>query len=138
MIKLKLNKLPINVNEVLASVSSTEAGAIDIFVGSVRSKTANKQVVRLEYEAYDAMAMREMEKIAEEAMEKWPVHKIAIHHRKGILEVSDIAVVVAVSTSHRQESFEACKFIIDSLKQRVPIWKKEVFNDGEEWVSAHA
>lgn len=138
MIKLRLNELPIKVEDVMQYVSSPEAGAIDIFVGCVRSKTASKNVVRLEYEAYDIMAMKEMEKIAEEAMEKWPVQKLAIHHRKGILEIGDIAVVVAVSTPHRQASFEACKYIIDTLKERVPIWKKEVFQDGEEWVSAHA
>jgi len=83
------------------------------------------------------MAIKEMQKIADEAFITWPVHKIVIHHRVGALEVSEAAVVIAVSTPRRNDSFEACQFIIDSLKNTVPIWKKEVFEDGEEWVSAH-
>jgi molybdopterin synthase catalytic subunit len=78
-----------------------------------------------------------MEKIGEETQRRWPVKKIAIFHRVGRLEIGEIAVVIAVSTPHRRESFEACQFAIDTLKQTVPIWKKEVFFDGEVWVSAH-
>ncbi len=137
MIKLNLSDTPIDVNEVIKAVASDEAGAIDVFIGTVRKHTRQKEVVRLEYEAYDKMVMQEMEKLADEVKEKWPVEKMAIYHRKGILQIGEAAVVIAVSTPHRQEAFEACKYTIDTLKQRIPIWKKEVFGDGEEWVDAH-
>ena len=114
-----------------------DAGAVNIFVGTVRANTQAKKVMRLEYEAYEPMAVSEIQKIVDAAKLQWPVKKIAVSHRVGILTVGEIAVVVAVSTPHRKESFEACQLIIDSLKQTVPIWKKEIFEGGEEWVSAH-
>jgi molybdopterin synthase catalytic subunit len=134
---IKITDKPINVQEVIESVKSKKAGAIDVFIGTVRNNTANKNVIRLDFEAYDRMAELEMEKIINTARSKWPVEMMSIYHRKGILEIGDIAVVIAVSTPHRKESFEACQFAIDTLKQTVPIWKKEIFEDGEVWVSAH-
>jgi molybdopterin synthase catalytic subunit len=83
------------------------------------------------------MAISEMHKIAAQACEKWQIQGIAIHHRVGVLEIGDAAVVIAVSTPHRAEAFEACKWVIDTLKQSVPIWKKEIFEDGEVWAAAH-
>ncbi|MEN7551427.1 molybdenum cofactor biosynthesis protein MoaE [Rapidithrix thailandica] len=133
----KIVDQPLNPQEVIDLVAGEEAGAIDVFIGTVRGSTQTKKVLRLEYEAYDAMAIREMEMLAEKVKGIWPVHKIAIYHRKGVLQVGDIAVVLAVSTPHRKEAFEACQYTIDRLKERVPIWKKEVFEDGEEWVAAH-
>ena len=108
-----------------------------MFIGTVRNATKGKAVVRLEFEAYEPMALSEMQKIADAAMEKWPVHQILIHHRVGTLEVGEIPVIIAVASPHRDAAFEACKYIIDTLKQTVPIWKKEVFEDGEQWVAAH-
>ena len=116
---------------------SPEAGGIDVFIGTVRNKTAGKNVVRLEFEAYEKMAISEMQKIANEACAKWPVLKMLIHHRVGILQVGEIPVIIAVSSAHRAAAFEACQWAIDTLKQTVPIWKKEVFDDGEQWVAAH-
>ncbi|WKN30043.1 molybdenum cofactor biosynthesis protein MoaE [Porifericola rhodea] len=136
-INIHLSDQPLDINTTLAAVNDGSAGAVDVFIGTVRNKTKEKNVVRLEYEAYDSMAIKEMEKLAQETATKWPVAKIAIHHRKGILHIGDIAVIIAVSTPHRQEAFEACKYTIDTLKERVPIWKKEVFEDGESWVAAH-
>ena len=118
-------------------VMDSGAGAIDLFIGTVRDKTQGRSVTKLEYEAYELMAISEMRKIADEAMRKWTIQKIAIHHRVGTLEIGDAAVVVAISTPHRAESFEACRYIIDTLKQTVPIWKKEIFEDGDVWVAAH-
>lgn len=118
-------------------VSTPEAGGITVFVGTVRNQTSGKKVLRLEFEAYEKMAISEMRKIAEQAAERWPVKKIAIHHRQGILHAGDIAVVIAVATPHRKAAFEACEYAIDTLKQTVPIWKKEIFEDGEVWVAAH-
>lgn len=136
-IDILLSDQPLDINTALEAVNDGSAGAVDVFIGTVRNKTQERAVVRLEYEAYDSMAIKEMEKLAEETAEKWPVAKIAIHHRKGTLYIGDIAVIIAVSTPHRQEAFEACKYTIDTLKQRVPIWKKEIFEDGETWVAAH-
>ncbi|WPP52814.1 molybdenum cofactor biosynthesis protein MoaE [Catalinimonas niigatensis] len=136
-INILLSDQPLDIKVALEAVNDGSAGAVDIFIGTVRNKTQERTVVRLEYEAYDSMAVKEMEKLAEETSGKWPVAKIAIHHRKGTLYIGDIAVIIAVSTPHRQEAFEACKYTIDSLKQRVPIWKKEIFEDGETWVAAH-
>ncbi|MEQ9438968.1 MAG: molybdenum cofactor biosynthesis protein MoaE [Cyclobacteriaceae bacterium] len=136
-ISIQLTDEKLQVTEVLAAVQSDRAGAVDMFIGTVRNHTQDRSVVRLDYEAYDAMAVKEMEKLATQVGDRWPVEKIAIHHRKGTLEIGDIAVIIAVATPHRQEAFEACKFTIDTLKQTVPIWKKEIFDDGEVWVSAH-
>lgn len=116
---------------------SPQSGGIDVFIGTVRNSTKGKVVVRLDFEAYEPMALKEMEKIAAQAFEKWPVQKLLIHHRVGILAVGEIPVIIAVSCAHRDAAFEACRFVIDTLKQTVPIWKKEVFEDGEVWVAAH-
>jgi len=91
----------------------------------------------LEFEAFEPMAISEMCKIAESIMDKWSATKVSIHHRVGTLAIKEIAVVIAVSTPHRQAAFEACQYAIDTLKETVPIWKKEIFEDGEVWVAAH-
>ncbi len=127
----------LNTKAIIQSVEDGGAGAINVFIGTVRNNTANKQVTRLEYESFDAMAIKEIRKIVEQVQERWPILKIAVHHRKGLLQIGDEAVVIAVSTPHRKDSFEACEFVIDTLKQTVPIWKKEVFIDGAVWTSAH-
>jgi len=116
---------------------SPESGGIDVFIGTVRNATKGKKVIRLEFEAYEPMAIAEMEKIARQAYEKWPVQKVLIHHRTGVLDVGEVPVVIAVSAAHRAAAFDACRYIIDTLKQTVPIWKKEIFEDGEIWVAAH-
>jgi molybdopterin synthase catalytic subunit len=134
---VEITDKPIDVQNIIKAAENNEAGAVNVFIGTVRAKTSNKKVIRLEYEAYEPMAKKEIEKIAETANKKWNVKNWAISHRVGTLTVGEVAVVVAISTPHRKESFEACQFIIDSLKQTVPIWKKEIFEDGEEWVSAH-
>lgn len=113
-----------------------ESGGIDVFIGTVRNLTKGKKVLRLEFEAYEPMAIAEMQKIANQAFEKWPVQKILIHHQIGTLEIGEIPVIIAVSAAHRAAAFDACRYIIDTLKQTVPIWKKEVFDDGEVWVAA--
>ncbi|MFN8886111.1 MAG: molybdenum cofactor biosynthesis protein MoaE [Cyclobacteriaceae bacterium] len=134
---ITLTDQPLDINQITQLAHSPDAGAVNVFVGTVRANTQAKKVMRLEYEAYEPMAVSEIQKIMDVAKLKWPVKKIAVSHRVGILTVGEVAVVVAVATPHRKESFEACQFIIDSLKQTVPIWKKEIFEGGEEWVSAH-
>lgn len=128
---------PIDIQACLEAVQSERAGAVDVFIGTVRNHNNARSVVRLEYESFDSMAVRKMTELAEEAARRWPVEKIAIVHRKGVLTIGDVAVVIAVATPHRAESFEACRWVIDTLKQVVPIWKKEIYDDGEEWLEAH-
>ncbi len=137
MTNVHISSEPLDIQSCTNWVMSPEAGGIDVFIGTVRNKTAGKNVLRLEFEAYEKMAISEMQKIAEEACTKWPLLKMLIHHRVGILQIGEIPVIIAVSSAHRAATFEACQWAIDTLKQTVPIWKKEVFDDGEQWVAAH-
>lgn len=133
---IKITEKHIDVQKVIDTASSLNAGAVNVFIGTVRSSAHGKNVVWLEYEAYETMAVLEIRKIIDEAATRWPLLGWAVSHRIGTLRPGETAVVVAVSTPHRKDSFEACQFIIDTLKEKVPIWKKEVFEGGEEWVSA--
>jgi molybdopterin synthase catalytic subunit len=137
MIDIQLRESPLVPQECIDLVASGGAGGTTVFIGTVRNKTAGKKVLRLEFEAYGPMAISEMRKIAEYAAEKWQADKIVIHHRTGPLEIGEIAVIIAVATPHRAAAFEACQYAIDTLKETVPIWKKEIFEDGEVWVAAH-
>lgn len=137
MIDLKITGEILNIDECINWIMLPEAGGINVFIGTVRDQTRGKRVIRLEFEAYEKMALREMQKIADEMKKRWPVHKILIHHRVGVLQVGEVPVIIVVSASHRDASFEACRYAIDTLKQTVPIWKKEIFEDGEQWVAAH-
>ncbi|MFY0592060.1 molybdenum cofactor biosynthesis protein MoaE [Roseivirga sp.] len=119
------------------AVTYPGAGGIVVFVGTVRDQTKGKTVKHLEFEAYEKMALKEMQKIADYAIKKWYLHQMVIHHRTGLVQIEEEAVVIACSSAHRKEAFEACQYAIDTLKETVPIWKKEVFEDGEVWVSAH-
>ena len=107
------------------------------FIGAVRDHARGRSIRYLEYEAYPEMAVQEMERIADEASRRWPDTRVAIAHRVGHLEIGDLAVVVVAASPHRAEAFEACRFAIDTLKETVPIWKKEVATDGEYWVDDH-
>jgi molybdopterin synthase catalytic subunit len=111
------------------------AGAIVTFDGVVRNQTKGRRVVSLQYEAYEPMAIKEMRRIGAEIRERWPeVERIGMIHRFGELKISESSVVIVVTSPHRLVAFEACHYAIDRLKQTVPIWKKEVFEDGEEWI----
>lgn len=118
-------------------VQDNSCGGIALFVGTVRNITKNKKVNLLDFSAYKPMALKEMQKIANKALQKFDISKIAIHHAIGKLKIGEIPVIIAVSSAHRQAAFDACEFAIDTLKQTVPIWKKEYFDDGEIWVNAH-
>lgn len=135
--QIAISDKPLNIQSCIEWVMSPQSGGIDVFIGTVRDSTKGKRVIRLEFEAYEPMALKEMEKIAAQASEKWPVQKLLVHHRTGVLEVGEVPVIIAVSCAHRDAAFEACRFVIDTLKQIVPIWKKEIFEDGEVWVAAH-
>lgn len=135
--EIKISSETLNLQACIEWVMLPESGGIDVFIGTVRNVTKGKTVMRLEFEAYEKMALAEMEKIAAQALEKWPVQKLLIHHRTGVLAVGEVPVIIAVSAAHRDAAFEACRYVIDTLKQTVPIWKKEIFEDGEVWVAAH-
>lgn len=136
-VDIQITEASLSIQYCIDWVLSPSCGAIDVFIGTVRNATNGKAVVRLEFEAYESMALREMRKIAETVNARWPVERILIHHRIGILEVGEIPVIIAVAAGHRGVAFEGCRYAIDSLKDTVPIWKKEVYEDGESWVAAH-
>jgi len=127
---LDLTEGPISVDEVLRYVVHPQAGAVVLFLGTVRDNASGRSVHHLEYEAYRELALREMARIAAEAEERWDLREIAIVHRTGHLAVGEISVAIAVSAPHRKDAFGAGRFLIDTLKQRVPIWKKEVWEGG--------
>ncbi|HEX5168150.1 MAG TPA: molybdenum cofactor biosynthesis protein MoaE [Cyclobacteriaceae bacterium] len=133
---IKITEKPIDVQKVIGTATSLGAGAVNVFIGTVRNTAHGKNVVWLEYEAYESMAVAEIRKIIDEASHRWPLLGYAVSHRVGTLKPGEVSVAIAVSSPHRRDSFEACQYIIDTLKEKVPIWKKEVFEDGEEWVSA--
>jgi molybdopterin synthase catalytic subunit len=116
------------------AVAAPAAGAIVTFVGTTREDNAGRNVIRLEYEAYEPMALSETRKLALEAGERWKIVRIAIQHRIGFVDIGETSVAIAVSAAHRAEAFEACRFAIDRLKEMVPIWKKEYFEGGEVWI----
>lgn len=132
--KFVVTDAPLSVEEVVSQVVDPRAGAINTFIGTVREMTDGKKTVYLKYEAYVPMAKKTLRQIGEEIEEKWPRAKAAIHHRIGELNISDIAVVIAVSTPHRHESYEASRYAIERIKEIVPIWKKEHWDNGESWV----
>lgn len=127
----------LDIKAISEQVYNDQSGAVSVFVGNVRNATNGRKVMRLEFECYEKMALLEMRKIVEAAKEKWPITASTIVHRIGNLAIGDTAVIIAVATPHRADSFAACQYMIDTLKQTVPIWKKEIFEDGEVWVSAH-
>ncbi len=129
---------PLDEAEVVGRVAGPDAGGVVSFVGNVRDHARGHEIEYLEYEAYPEMAEREMEKIVEEAALAWPGTRVAMAHRVGRLEIGDAAVVVVAASAHREEAFRACRFAIDTLKERVPIWKREVAKDGAYWVDDHA
>lgn len=125
---------PIDVNSVMSKVVRANAGAITVFVGTVRELTYGKKTLHLTYEAYEPMALTQLSIIGDEVKQKYDDIKLAITHRIGKLAISDAAVVIAVSTPHRKEAYEANQYIIQRIKEIVPIWKKEHWEDGEFWV----
>ncbi|MFK5974787.1 MAG: molybdenum cofactor biosynthesis protein MoaE [Flavobacteriaceae bacterium] len=127
----------IDTSLVYSDLSDAQSGGICVFVGSVREFTKNEEVVALEFETYKVMALKEMNKIASEAIEKWSLNKVLIRHAVGTKVVKEPVVIVGASSAHRDACFDACRFLIDTLKERVPIWKKEIFKNKSVWVSAH-
>ena len=128
----------LDVQQVVSHVRHPGAGAIATFVGTTRDNTAGRRVLRLDYEAYRPMADNQLQRVADEMRERWDLTGVAIYHRLGSLEIGEASLVVAVSSAHRKEAFEACQYSIDRIKQIVPIWKKEFFEGGEVWVGSQS
>lgn len=132
---IEITEGPIDHAAVTESVRSNRAGAVVSFLGTVREFTGGRQTTSLEYEAYPAMARAKMAELEAEVRRRWPVIEAALVHRVGALDLGEVSVVVAVSCPHRDQAFDACRWLIDTLKEVVPVWKKEVWADGgEEWV----
>lgn len=132
--KFKITEEVIDIQEVVDTVADRNAGAINTFIGTVREMTKGKKTLHLKYEAYVPMAEKKLAQIGEEIVKDFPEAKVAITHRIGELAISDIAVVIAVSTPHRADAFTASRYAIERIKEIVPIWKKEHWEDGEEWI----
>ena len=130
----RISDEPLDVAALHELVLRPEAGAVSMFSGVVRNNNLGRQVDYLEYDVYPAMATKIMRQIAEEVRERWEVCAVALHHRRGRLRIGEASVLIAVSSPHRKEGIEACHYAIDRLKQIVPIWKKEVWSDGEHWI----
>jgi molybdopterin synthase catalytic subunit len=132
---IKITDAPIDHAALTEQVRSNSAGAVCTFLGTVREMTGDRRTSSLDYEAYPEMALKKMAELEAEARSRWPVIDLAIVHRVGHLDLGEVSVVVAVSCPHRNQAFDACRWLIDTLKEVVPIWKKEVWADGtEEWV----
>ncbi|HEX7667354.1 MAG TPA: molybdenum cofactor biosynthesis protein MoaE [Polyangiaceae bacterium] len=131
-----VEKTPLDLARAVKAVSHSGAGGVATFLGVVRDSNDGKEVLRLEYQAYDAMAVKEMERIASEISAEIPGVRLAALHRVGLLEVGDLAVVCAASAPHRHEAFVACRLLIDRIKERVPVWKREHYVNGTKWIRA--
>jgi MoaE-MoaD fusion protein len=133
-VSFKIVDGPIDVAGLNAEVLTDYDGAVLTFQGVARRFSRDREVVHLEYEAYPEMAERKLAEIGDEVRVKFGVERVAIHHRSGVLAIGEASVVIAVATPHRREAFQACQYAIDRLKQTVPIWKKEVWSNGEQWI----
>lgn len=129
---------PLDPQRFVEYVRSDESGAIALFFGVVRDNNLGRRVLYLEYDAYAEMATKVMRDIAAEISARWPITAVAIQHRTGRLEIGETSLLVAVSAPHRKEAFEACHALVDRFKEVVPIWKKEVWEGGEEWIEGEA
>ncbi len=132
---IQLTREPIDTQELLRLVTKPAAGAVVLFLGTVREFTGGRQTIALDYEGYPEMAEKQLAELEQQARERWPLVECALVHRLGRLELADVSVAVAVSSPHREVAFQAGKWLIDTLKEVVPIWKKENWADGQtEWV----
>jgi molybdopterin synthase catalytic subunit len=134
----RLSDEALSLDEAVREVASDDAGAIATFIGTTRAHSRGRDVVHLEYEAYEGMAEQTMAEIADELKARYDLLAVAIHHRVGVVEIGGTSVVIAVSSAHRGDALAACRDAIDALKLRVPLWKKEIYEGGEEWIGSEA
>lgn len=131
---VQLTPEKIDIEALLQRVDDHATGGVVLFLGKVRNHAGGREVTRMDYEAYPEMAEAKMLEVEKQTLGKWPVQKIALVHRTGKLQLGEVSVAIAVACAHREDAFEACRFAIDTLKEIVPVWKKEYFADGEAWV----
>ena len=132
--RFRVTKKALDANAVAKIVASADCGAIATFVGIVRDEHGGRRVLWLEYEAYEPLAMKALEQIRQEAAVQWPGARLAVHHRIGRLEIGQASIVIAAASPHRADAFAACRYVIERVKQIVPIWKHEFFDGGEVWI----
>ncbi len=135
---IRLTEEPIRIDDLLSATADPAAGATVLFVGMTRDHNDGRSVERLEYEAYPGMAEKELQRIAEDAAARWPVARVAVVHRTGVVPIGEASVAIAASSAHRADAFEAARYTIDRLKEVVPIWKKEFFEGGAVWIGDQA
>ncbi len=128
-------KEAIEVEKVIRETGSNSDGALVTFTGRARNRSKGKEVLKLEYELYETMALKELEKIVDVAIEKWSLSCCTVIHRYGTVNIGEASIIIAVSSPHRKESFSACMYIIDEIKKKVPVWKKEFYSDGSVWIT---
>jgi molybdopterin synthase catalytic subunit len=132
-----ITKNPIDISEIIENVRDKSSGAIALFLGTIRERRNGQYVIGMYYESYDKMAKQILKEIEGQVKLKWKVSKLLVVHRIGNLKIADISVAVAISSKHRKEAFEACRYTLEAIKRKVPIWKKEITNDGDFWVQGH-
>ena len=130
----RVTREPIDLQELVRSVTDPSAGAIATFIGTTRNNNEGRKVIALDYEAYPEMAEKELARIGADAKRKWKIERMAITHRIGPVQITEPSVIIAVSAAHRDDAFQACRFAIEEIKKTVPIWKKEMFEGGEVWI----
>jgi len=135
--KIALSESPLSIDEQYQFLRDDSVGGICLFIGTIRNKNLDKEVERLEMEAYPPMAVKQIERLCEQAEKQWKINKAVVVHRTGKLAIGDIAVIIGVASVHRPEAFAACKWLIDELKKEVPIWKNEFYEDGSSWLVPH-
>jgi molybdopterin synthase catalytic subunit len=133
---IEITHEPLNPEAITAKVIDAANGAVVTFLGTTRGRTANRNVLHLEYEAYTPMAEKKLVEVTEEIRSKFSVEDVFIAHRLGRLEIEEISLVVAVASPHRKDAFAACQYAVDRIKETVPIWKKEFFEGGEVWIES--
>ncbi len=136
MNQISLSDQPLSIDDCYAAVQDPACGGICLFIGTIRNHNKGNTVTHLDFESYAPMALREMQRIADETQAKHGLQTVCLHHRVGKLAIGDIAVIIAVSSHHRVAAFAGCEEVIDELKKHVPIWKKEFLEDGSYWVNA--
>jgi molybdopterin synthase catalytic subunit len=130
---IRITKNHLNLEEIMLELEDNSAGALSIFIGNVRNHGISGNVSEIYYETYSEMAEQKMREIENEVQTKWQIKKLVAFHRIGNVRVGETSVIIGVSSEHRHEAFEACKYVIDNVKTRVPIWKKELSNDSQKW-----
>ena len=131
---IKVTSEDFSIDEIVGSIRSGGMGAIVTFIGTVRGNSKGREVDRIEIQVYEEMAVNQLQAIREEAIAKFGVDEVAIVHRYGTLDVSDNIMMIAVGAGHRPEAFEACRYVLETIKEKVPLWKKEFTSEGDYWI----